>query len=214
MGDDASDKGDYAIPDDLERLDKSGYEPGTNVLITDSDGSRGRPLALRALAEGEPEEGRILVTASPSPEEVIAMFREFVPDEYLSNLHVIDASGLRGSATSDSESQPVFSTVTTISDIGISITESERSLDADRLRMAFLSVHPLLDVVEPDKAFSFLYLLTSRIEQSDYIGVYSMATNPVSRATIGTFEPVFDGVAEIRSSNPDEYTVDLRGFSE
>lgn len=214
MGDTTPEQFRYTVPEELERLDRSGFAPSTNALITGQEGSRARELAIQALVSGEPDEGKILVTTQIQPAEIVDMYRELSSDGNLSNLHVIDATGLQGDHNGSEDTDHVVSTVTTITDIGISITESERLLDADRLRLGFLSVHPVLDVVEPDQAFSFLYLLTTRVEQSGYMGVFTVRTDTIAPKTIHTFEHLFDGVAEMRPSNPDEPTVQLRGFGE
>ena len=201
------------LPDSLA----SGFDEGTNLLLSGPAMSGKRELLLELLARGAADgEGSVLVTSRDPAEEVVAEY-EAALDDAPGFLRLVDCvSTQSGSATGDDRVRYV-STPGDLTGMGIEFSEVAGSASDEgvsRLRVGFDSLSPLLMYVDIERLFRFLHVFTSQIQSQEWLGVFSVDPESHDAQTINTISQLFDGVVEVRVTDAGEREVRVRGVTD
>ena len=201
------------LPDSLA----SGFDEGTNLLLSGPAMSGKRAVLLELLARGDADgEGSVLVTSRDPAEEVVAEY-EAVLDGAPGFLRLVDCvSAQSGSATGDDRVRYV-STPGDLTGMGIEFSEVASSASDEgvsRLRVGFDSLSPLLMYVDIERLFRFLHVFTSQIQSQGWLGAFSVDPESHDAQTINTISQLFDGVVEVRVTDDGEREVRVRGITD
>lgn len=191
---------------------------GTNVLISGPALVGKQTLAIRLLAAGHGAgDGILCVTTSKNAASLLEEFEAHIPTLDRNRIGFVDCSG--------SDDQRVIEEITTerVSSpgdlTGISISTAKlldrfEQRDVPGIRHGLVSVSTLIQYLDVDTAFKFLHIYTSRIEDTDGLGVFTVDDTAHDLQDINTIRSEFDGIIELRETDAGEREIRLRGFAD
>ena len=195
----------------------SGFDDGTNLLLSGPAMSGKRDLLLSLLARGEADgNGSVIVTSRDPAEEVVAEYVDAVGTEPRF-LRVIDCVSTQSGSATNGDNTHYVSSPGDLTGMGIEFSEVARSAgDAgvDRLRVGFDSLSPLLMYVDLQRLFRFLHVFTSQIQTQGWLGVFSVDPESHDDQTINTISQLFDGVVDVRLTDDGDREVRVRGVTD
>lgn len=171
---------------------------GTSVLITGPPMTGKVDLALSVFERGVEQGEPALVV---SPDAGADRIRERFPSADL--LHVVDCSG-GGVSFDDTASVKFVGSPGDLTGIGIGLTKCNQAIGpaATRgVRLGVLSLSTVLRYAHVDPVFSFVHLLTGRIDAAGYLGVFTLDSTSHDPQVVQTVRAQFDGVVELREAN-------------
>ncbi|WP_336037038.1 RAD55 family ATPase [Halobacterium yunchengense] len=203
---------DGVLPADLV----SGFDDGTNLLLSGAAMSGKRDLLLRLLARGDRDgEGAVLVTSRDPAEEVLREYDDAVAGAP-GFLRAVDCVSAQSGSTTGGDAVRYVSSPGDLTGMGIEFSEIAREAgDAGvgRLRVGFDSLSPLLMYVDLQRLFRFLHVFTSQIQSQGWLGVFSVDPESHDDQTINTISQLFDGVLQVRVTDGGDHEVRVRGVS-
>ena len=177
---------------------------GTNVLITGPAMVGKRELAFQLLAAGHEEgEGVLCVTTSASASTMLDEFDRRVPTLDRDRVAIVDCSGgdsqqaIREIAT-ERVSSPGDLTGISISTAKLVQRFSER--DVSNIRHGLVSISTLIQYINLSTVFKFLHIYTSRIEDTNGLGIFTLDSTSHDPKTVNTITSEFDCVIELRET--------------
>jgi KaiC/GvpD/RAD55 family RecA-like ATPase len=204
---------DGVLPADLV----SGFDDGTNLLLSGPAMSGKRDLLMQSLARGNRDgEGAVIVTSRDPADEVVEEYEDAVGAE-TGVLRAIDCVSAQSGSATDGDRVRYVSSPGDLTGMGIEFSEVARAAgDAgvDRLRVGFDSLSPLLMYVDLQRLFRFLHVFTSQIQSQGWLGVFSVDPESHDDQTINTISQLFDGVVEVRVTDGGDREVRVRGVSD
>lgn len=178
---------------------------GTNVLITGPAMVGKRELAFQLLAAGHEEgEGVLCVTTSASASTMLDEFDRRVPTLDRDRVAIVDCSGgdsqqaIREIAT-ERVSSPGDLTGISISTAKLVQRFSER--DVSDIRHGLVSISTLIQYINLNTVFKFLHIYTSRIEDTNGLGIFTLDSTSHDPKTVNTITSEFDCVIELRETD-------------
>jgi KaiC/GvpD/RAD55 family RecA-like ATPase len=186
-------------------FDDTAVESGTNILVTGPPLVGKRRLALETLSVGTRDgEGTIIVSTRDSATRVRADLGELVTDRLLSTVGIVDAVTEHiGQTTSDTMTK-YTSSPRDMSAIGIKFSEFIQSFYTDQQRehnrISLDSVTTLLLYSNLQTVFRFLHVFTSRVENVDGLGLYTIESTAHDQETMNTLEQLFDARIDVDES--------------
>lgn len=189
-----------ALPDEtIESL-----PAGTNVLISGPAMVGKREVAFRLLAAGhEGDDGVLCVTTGSPAGRLLDEFERYVPALDHDRIAVIDCSGSDSRRTLERIATERVSSPADLTGISIGTAKLLRRFDGqeiDGIRHGLVSVSTLLQYLDRSTVFKFLHIYTSRIEDTDGIGVFTLDTAAHDEQTVNTVTSEFDCVVELRET--------------
>lgn len=195
----------------------SGFDDGTNLLLSGPAMSGKRGLLVELLARGERDgEGAVIVTSRDSADEVVGEYADAV-GAAPGFLRVLDCVSAQSGSTTDDERVRYVSSPGDLTGMGIEFSEVARNAgDAgvDRLRVGFDSLSPLLMYVDLQRLFRFLHVFTSQIQSQGWLGAFSVDPESHDDQTINTISQLFDGVVDVRVTDDGDQEVRVRGVTD
>ena len=180
-------------------------DPGTSLLIAGPPMVGKAALVRAVLTDGARRgEGAIAITTDRSAVDLVEEIRaaaETIPPGRLAG---IDCRGGTDDAAEGSDRQWYRYGVAAPSDVtglGIGITNSFerlRTAGADRIRLGLDTLSSMVTYSDPETVFKFCHVLTSRIDSSGYLGVFSLSLAAHDEQTIQVVTQPFDGLIEVR----------------
>jgi KaiC/GvpD/RAD55 family RecA-like ATPase len=190
---------DYGIADALP-VAVDGLEPGTNLLVSGPAMSGKRRLTFDLVATGTGAADPIVAMTTDDP--AARLRREFEDrgiDPDPATVRVVDASGAPG------DDDPLVRRVSSPADLtgmGVAFTNVVDDMgNPSRLRLGFVSVSTLLQYVDPERAFSFLHVLSRRASAAGYLGVYSIDPTTHEDRFVNVVTSIFDAAVELREAD-------------
>ncbi|WP_284008368.1 DUF7504 family protein [Haloarcula pelagica] len=178
--------------------------PGTNLLVAGPPLTGKRRLALETLASGARDgDGSILVTARDSADRMLTEYGQLVDPE-TAPMSVIDAVTRHlGSPVEESERISYVTSPTEMTEIGVEFSEMLKSYDRqagiDRTRVVVDSLTTLLLYSNLQTVFRFMHVFTSRVENANAIGLYTIEATAHGCETMSTLRQLFDGTVRVDS---------------
>jgi len=195
----------------------SGFDDGTNLLLSGPAMSGKRDLLLSLLARGEADgDGAVIVTARDPADEVAAEYADVV-DAEPQFLRIIDCVSAQSGGTTNGDNAHYVSSPGDLTGMGIEFSEvarGARDAGVDRLRVGFDSLSPLLMYVDLQRLFRFLHVFTSQIQSQGWLGVFSVDPESHDDKTINTISQLFDGVIDLRLTDDGDREVRVRGVTD
>jgi KaiC/GvpD/RAD55 family RecA-like ATPase len=195
----------------------SGFDDGTNLLLSGPPMSGKRDLLLELLARGDADgDGAVVVTSRDPAEEVLADYGDAVGSEP-AFLRVIDCVTAQSGGATGGDRVRYVSSPGDLTGMGIEFSEIARSASGagvDRLRVGFDSLSPLLMYVDLQRLFRFLHVFTSQIQSQGWLGVFSVDPESHDDQTINTISQLFDGVLDVRLTDGGDREVRARGVTD
>lgn len=195
-------------PETIETLD-----PGTNVVVVGPSLSGKRALALELLAAGyEDGEGILCITTMRS-KHIYDDLKRYVPSLEERRIGVVDCSG----SASRSAIQEMTESVPSPGDLtGISIGTAKLFKQFNRkgisdIRYGLISVSTLLQYIDINTVFKFLHIYTTRVSETDGLGIYTLNDDTHDPTTVNTIKSQFDVVITLRETATGDLECQVRG---
>lgn len=177
-------------------FDDATVKPGTNLLVTGPPLVGKRRLAMDTLTtERNPGEGIIIVSARDSAVRIRQAF-ETASDES-STVGIVDAVTRHIGRSVESELTKTTPSPRDMSAIGIKFSEfidafyTEQKRERNRVFVDSLST--LLLYSNLQAVFQFLHVFTSRVENVDALGLYTIDGTAHDDESMDTIRQLFDG---------------------
>lgn len=194
----------YEIPDVLPDGAVEALPAGTNALIVGPAMVGKRELAFQLLASGHEEGGGVLcVTTSASATSLLDEFERQVPTLDRDRVAVVDCSGsdsqqtIRDIAT-ERVASPADLTGVSIGTAKLLQQFSKRNVSD--VRHGLVSISTLIQYLDLNTVFKFLHVYTSRIEDTNGLGVFTLDSVSHDEQTVNTITSEFDCVIELRET--------------
>lgn len=191
---------------------------GTNLMISGPAMIGKRELAIRLLTAGYDEgEGILCVTTSKNATSLLDELESQIPTLDRERVAIVDCTG--------SDHQEVIKEiateqVSTPGDLtGISISSAKllqqfTRQDISEVRHGLVSVSTLIQFLDVNTVFKFLHIYTSRITDTQGLGVFTVDGESHDPQTLNTISSEFDGVLELREVETGEREIRLNGISD
>jgi KaiC/GvpD/RAD55 family RecA-like ATPase len=196
----------------------SELKPGTSLLIAGPAMSGKQDLALDLLAAGlEGENGLLIVTTNETAAACIDELEHRVATLDRDQVGVVDCSGgSQQQAIRDIATQRVSSPddLTGISIGTAKLMQQFATQEISSVRHGLVSVSTLLQYLDLTTVFKFLHIYTTRITDTQGLGIFTVDNVSHDPQTINTVVSEFDGVIELRESETGEREIRLRGIAD
>lgn len=191
---------------------------GRSLLIAGPALSGKQNLALDLLAVGLDEgDGVLVVTTDENASKCVEDLKRRVPSFDRDQVGVVDCSG---SAQQNVIREIATQRVSSPGDLtGISIGTAKlmqqfTTQDISRVRHGLVSVSTLLQYLEPQTVFKFLHIYTTRIADTQGLGLFTVDNAAHDAQTLNTFMGEFDGVIELRETEAGEQEIRVKGLTD
>jgi KaiC/GvpD/RAD55 family RecA-like ATPase len=194
----------------------SELEPGTNLLIAGPSMIGKRELTLELLTAGnESGDGVLFIMTSESAAVVIADLNQ--PDMALDweRIGVIDCVGTENQQVIDGVMTQSLSSPGDLTGIGAGTAKLLRHFSNQEIttvRHGLISISTLLQYLDLDTVFKFLYVYTRRIADTQGLGIFTVDHTGCEPRMIATIVSEFDGVIELRENDADTPKIRVRGL--
>jgi KaiC/GvpD/RAD55 family RecA-like ATPase len=184
-------------------FDNKSVESGTNLLVAGPPLSGKRRMVLETLTYGASRgEGAVIVTTRDSSDRLLTDVRSLLaaPDD--APLRLVDCvTKHQGRSTNDSKRIKYTSSPVDMTGIGINFSEFIEELhterDIERNRVVLDSLSTLLIYSDLQTVFRFMHVFTSRIADTEAIGIHLLDSTAHDMETINTLKQLFDGMITI-----------------
>jgi len=195
---------EYDVGDALPDETVDSLPAGTNVLVTGPAMVGKREVAFRLLAAGhEDADGVLCVTTRSSGASLLDEFERYVPELDRDRVAIIDCSGSDSRQTLERIATERVSSPADLTGISIGTAKLLQRFDGkqiDGVRHGLVSVSTLLQYLDRSTVFKFLHIYTSRIEDTDGIGVFTLDSAAHDDQTVNTITSEFDCVVDLREA--------------
>lgn len=199
-----------------ESLPISELDAGSNVLVAGPVMTGKRRLMNALLAQGTPNErGTIVITTRKSADRTIRGFEQVTGPIDEGRLSVVDCTGSSrnfGDANDLSSVQHV-SNPGDLTGIGIGVTKFMRRYYDQGVgaRLGLHSLSTMLMYSDLRRVFQFLHVMTGRISNSDFVGVFTLDDTMVDGTDVNILTQPFDAVVDVRDTPDGTRELRVRG---
>lgn len=206
----------YDIAGVLPEGTVSALPAGTSLLISGPAMMGKQELAIRLLAAGHEEgDGILCVTTSRNAASLLDEIETHIPTLDRGRVGIVDCSGSNGQRAIEEIATERVSTPGDLTGISIStakLLQRFAEQDISAIRHGFVSISTLLQYLEIGTVFKFLHIYTSRIEDTQGIGVFTLDSSAHDAQTINTITGEFDAVIELRETDSGHREIRVKGF--
>lgn len=205
----------YDITNGLPAGTISELAPGTSLLIVGPPMTGKQDLALDLLAAGlDGANGLLLVTTNKTASTCLDELEQRVPSFDRARVGVVDCSGSNQDTIREITTQRVSSPgdLTGISIGTAKLMQQFGTHDIASVRHGLVSVSTLLQYLELDTVFKFLHIYTTRIADTQGIGIFTIEHGSHDSQTVNTITSEFDAVVELRETDSGGREVRVRGI--
>ncbi|WP_256390740.1 RAD55 family ATPase [Natronoarchaeum rubrum] len=190
---------------------------GTSVLIDGPSMIGKRELALRLLAAGhEAGDGILCVTTSDDAASLLDEFERQIPSLERDRIGVVDCSGSDHRRTIEEIATERVASPGDLTGISIGTAKLLQQFskhDVEDVRHGLVSVSTLIQYLDINTVFKFLHIYTSRINDTDGLGIFTVDAGTHDRRTIDTITSEFDCVIELREDDAGDREIRIKGLS-
>ncbi|MFU1783780.1 hypothetical protein ACM16X_20655 [Haloarcula japonica] len=194
----------YDINSSLPDGVPSEIQPGTNLLIKSPPMIGKQDLALELLAKGfDDGDGLLCITTSDSPSVLTESLAQHVESQDCDQIGIVSCSGRESSHTPDGVDTEFVSSPSDLTGISIGtvkILNSFTNQNISLIRHGVLSVSTLQQYLETQSVFKLLHIYTSRVSDTDGLGIYTLNSATQNSEVINTISSEFDGIIELRET--------------
>ncbi len=194
----------------------SELDPGTSLLIAGPSMTGKRELTLELLTAGcESGDGMVFVMTSESAAVVIADLdqRDVIPDR--ERIGVVDCIGNENQQVVDGVMTQSISSPGDLTGISAGTAKLLRQFsnqDISTVRHGLISISTLLQYLDLDTVFKFLYVYTRRITDTQGLGIFTVDHTEYEPRMITTIASEFDGLIELREADTGVPEIRIRGL--
>lgn len=176
-----------------------------SILISGDTMTGKQNLAYRLLASGANNEESTVVISPDNPASIVYKnLKETLTsttDLNRNNFGIIDCTGNNSNVDSIPGSVQFTESAGDLTGIGIELSKKlEQAKEAnDNVRVALLSISPLIMYSDVETAYRFLHVLTSRIQAIGALGVFVLDSSAHEPQTLNLLTSLFD--IEIKMSD-------------
>lgn len=189
---------------------------GANLLVTGPAMVGKRETALRLLAAGhESGEGILCVTTSDTAASLLKEFEHHIPDFDRERVAIVDCSGSDDRQTIEEIATEQVSSPSDLTGISIGTAKLIRLFsndDVQNIRHGLVSVSTLIQYLDLNTVFKFLHIYTSRIEDTNGLGIFTLDNVSHDEQTTNTITSEFDYVLELRETPDNGREIRCKGF--
>jgi KaiC/GvpD/RAD55 family RecA-like ATPase len=172
---------------------------GTNLLLRGPPLAGKRSLAMETLAVGaRNDEGLIIVSTRDSATRMREAFDTLVGEQV--SVAIVDAVTDHIGQSTDAEMTSYAASPRDMSDIGVKFSEFIQSFyteqQLERNRVVVDSLSTLLLYSNLQTVFRFLHVFTSRVENVDGLGLYTIESTAHDAESLNTLGQLFDGTID------------------
>ena len=188
-------------------FDSATVTPGTNILVAGPPLSGKRRLAFEALSRGvETREGSIIVTTRDSARRVLDTYGSVLASPESNTVGFVDCvTRHQGRSPSDTSLVKYASSPVDMTGIGINFSSflqefcTERELRQNRI--VFDSLSTLLMYSDLQTVFRFMHVFTSRVDDANAIGLYTIDSTAHDIEAMNTLKQLFDGIVIVEENS-------------
>jgi len=206
----------YDIGDIIPNEAISSIQPGTNLLVRGPPMIGKHDLALELLAKGfDDGDGILCVTTNDSATALIDSLSQREVSLDRDQMGIVSCSGQEPSQTPDSVDTEFVSSPSDLTGISIGTVKvmkyfSNRNISS--VRHGVLSVSTLQQYLDARSVFKFLHVYTSRVRDTDGLGVFTLHSSTQNEEVVNTLSSEFDGIIELREVDDDAREIRLTGI--
>ncbi|USZ71673.1 DUF7504 family protein [Natronosalvus halobius] len=188
--------------------------PGTNVAVIGPSMSGKRELALRLLATGYEAGDGILCITTGNAERLFSNLDRHVASLDRKQVGVINCGG----GTTRPTIEEMTESVSSPADLtGISIGTAKlfnrfHERGVSDIRYGLISVSSILQHLDSNTVFKFLYVFANRVNDTNGLGIYTLNDDTHDTQIINTVRGQFDGVIELQETGAGNWECRVRGF--
>lgn len=204
----------YDVSDVLPDGAPDRLEAGTNVVIVGPTMSGKQEVAIRLLAAGYRVEEGILCITTERTSRLFGALERHVEALDRRAVGVVDCAGKSGRSAIEAMTESVSSPgdLTGISIGTAKLYEQFADRGVSNIRYGLISVSTLLQHLQYEKVFQFLYVYGNRIGETDGLGIYTLGDDAHEPRVLNTIRGQFDGAIEIRLDDDGDREWRVRGF--
>ncbi|MFC7231388.1 hypothetical protein ACFQMM_08190 [Saliphagus sp. GCM10025308] len=189
-------------------------EPGTNVAVVGPSMSGKREIALRLLATGYESGDGILCITTGNAERLFNDLERHVTSLDRKQIGVLNCGGRNTCSMIEEMTESVSSPADLT---GISIGTAKlfnqfHKRGVSDIRYGLISVSSLLQHLDSNTVFKFLYVFANRVNDTNGLGIYTLNDDTHDAQVINTVRGQFDGVIELRETDAGDWECRVRGF--
>ncbi|WP_135304627.1 DUF7504 family protein [Haloarcula amylovorans] len=204
------------------RFTETSVEPGTNLLLRGPPLTGKRQLAMEILAAGAATtEGTVVVSTRDSAERIRTDYGTLFDEMATNAIGIVDAvTQHRGHAVEADDYTKYVSSPNDMTGLGVKFAEFVQSYyvegRVERMRVFLDSLTTLLLYTNLQTVFQFMHVFTSRVENADALGLYTIESTVHDEETLDTLTRLFDGTitvdaetATLSGTTFEDRTIDL-----
>lgn len=188
---------------------------GTNLLISGPPMIGKRQLAIRLLGAGHRNgEGILCVTTSQTAASLLDELEQEIPTLDRDRVGIVDCSGSDDRRAIEQITTERISSPGDLTGISISTAKLLQwftDQDVSEVRHGLVSVSTLVRYLDSSTVFKFLHIYTSRISETEGLGVFTIDSESHDQQTISTITSEFDGAIDLRETE-DGRELRIRGL--
>ncbi|SFS02295.1 RecA-superfamily ATPase, KaiC/GvpD/RAD55 family [Halomicrobium zhouii] len=206
----------YAVGNVLPSGMLSELRSGTSLLVQGPSMIGKRQLAIRLLAAGHREDDGILcVTTSDNAEKLLSELEAEIPSLDRDRVGIVDCSGRDSQRTIEEIAMERVSSPGDLTGISIGtakLLQAFSKRDVSGIRHGLVSVSTLIQYLDIGTVFKFLHIYTSRIADTNGLGVFTLDDSAHDRQSVNTLTSEFDCVLEMRERDDGDREVRMKGL--
>lgn len=172
---------------------------GSESILISGDSMSGKENIAYSLLQTGVETGDATVVISPNTraKRVYEKLQDGISSpEKISptNLGVIDCTGNSGSTDNIPGDVQFIESTADLTGIGIELSKQLENLSQNNeaIRVALLSISPLIMYTDVETTYRFLHVLTARLQAVDALGVFVLDTSAHEKQTLNLIRSLFD----------------------
>ena len=179
---------------------------GSNLLISGPPLCGKRRMALEMLAHGsEQGEGVIIVTTRDSANRVLSDYEALVSNPEAVDIGIVDCvTKHQGRTARDTDIVKYASSPEDMTGIGIKFSEFVEEFREERgienVRVLVDSLSALLMYSDVQTVFRFMHVFTSRVDNSDAMGMHIIESTGHEEETLNTLRQLFDHAVSVAAN--------------
>lgn len=193
-------------------------QPGTSLLIAGPAMSGKPDLALDLLAPGlDGGNGLLLVTTNETATAYLDRLERRVTELDQNRVGIVDCSGSSQQGASPNLAIQRVSSPGDLTGISIGTAKLMKQFthkDISSVRHGLISISTLLQYLDLHTVFKFLHIYTTRITDTQGMGLFTIDDDSHDPQTINTLSNEFDGIVELRETETGEREIRLRGLAD
>ncbi len=206
----------YDVTDCFPTDSISALDPGTNLLIVGPPMVGKREFALDLIATGhDAGDAALLIMSSESaavPIEDLSQQRRALDADRIGIIDCMDNDDRRNIEGIETYSLSAPDDLPGISTKSAKLLRSFAHHGVSTVRHGFISITTLLQYLDRETVFKFLYIYKQRVVDTSGLGIFTIDRTRHDKETLTMFESLCDGTIDLRVADSGEREVDVRGL--